>query len=49
MGIVVTDIDISVTQMGVARDGDAISTLVTSLTHMAFVLAGHLASSEDLA
>jgi len=49
MGIVVTDIDISVTQMGAARDGDAIITLVTSLTHMAFVLAGHLASSEDLA
>ena len=49
MGIVVTDIDISVTQMGVARDGDAIITLVTSLTHMAFVLDGHLASSEDLA
>ena len=49
MGIVVTDVDISVTQSGVARDGDAIIALVTSLTHMAFVLAGHLVSHEDLA
>ena len=49
MGIVVTDIDISVTQGGVVRDGDAIITLVTSLTRVALALSGHLGSPEDLA
>jgi len=49
MGIIVTDTDISVTQGGVARDGDAIITLVTDLTRMAFVLAGQLIDNRDLA